>query len=75
MGLQNTFRGKIMNERMCYAARMPDEKEYFGVAVDRPEYEQYLAEDISEWIKIGAIVEHVPLEAANDSLHRYIRKN
>jgi hypothetical protein len=57
---------------MCYAAKMPSEVEYFGVAVDKPECKKYLAKDIADWIKRGAIVEHVPLAVANDSLQRYV---
>ena len=60
---------------MCYAARMPGERFHFGVAVDKPEYKKFIAEDVSDWIMRGAIVERMTLEKGNKSIGKYFAEN
>ena len=61
-----------MNEElMCYTARMPEDTDCFAVAIDRPEYKKPLAKDIADWIKRGAVVEHVTLSDGQASFGRY----
>lgn len=60
-----------MDEIMCYCARMPEDKDFFAIASDWPEYKEDLAKDIAGWIKRGAIVEHVTLKEGHASFSRY----
>ncbi len=59
------------NERMCYTARMPKDKDCFAIASDKPEYKKQLAKDIADWIRRGAVVEHMTLADGQASFYRY----
>lgn len=56
----------------CYCAAKPGEPGYHAVVVDRPEWKKDTAKTIAKWVRGGADVSRVPLEAARDGLSEYL---
>ena len=57
---------------MAYAARFPGTKGYGAITVDMPEYAKATAKDVARWIRKGATIEHVSVEAARDGMLEYV---
>ena len=57
---------------MAYAARFPGKPGFGAVCVDKPEYAKDTAKSIAGWIKQGATIERVTIQAARDGMGEYL---
>jgi hypothetical protein len=62
----------MKDEEMAYAARFPGMPGFGAVCVDKPEYAKATAKDIAGWIRRGASVERVSVEAARMGMTEYL---
>lgn len=62
----------MSNATMAYAARFPGKPGYGAVCVDKPEYAKDTARTLAGWIKSGATIERVTLQAAKDGMGEYL---
>lgn len=62
------------DEKMCYVAADPKQPgAAWAVAVDEPGCEKYNARDIARWLRAGATVMRVPIQAARNMLSEWKR--
>ena len=57
---------------MAYAARFPGTKGYCAITADMPEFAKDTAKDVAKWIREGAKVEHVSVDAAQAGMLEYV---
>ncbi len=57
---------------MVYAARFPGTKGYGAVTVDLPDHKKITAKEVADWIRRGATVERVTIEAARAGMIEYM---
>ena len=60
------------NTPMAYAARLPGGNGYCAITADMPEFARDTAKDVAMWIRAGATVDHVSVEAAQAGMLEYI---
>lgn len=58
---------------MVYAARFRDLPGYGAVTVDEPERAKAVAKDIAAWVRNGAVVERVTLDAGRAGMGEYLK--
>lgn len=61
-----------MDGTMAYAARFPGKPGFGAVCVDDPDHPKDTAKDIAGWIRRGATVERVTVEAARAGMVEYL---